>query len=256
MSSDLLLSAHGSGAALVTLFDADGKLLVDETADFAKSIAEAGASCILVCGTAGEFWTLDDEERVTLVRAVRSAVPEVPVLAQVGGVPTERAVRLTKGMIDLGVDAVVALPEGIVELKEFYDAIIAAALSTPVVAYHLPNRATPIPLEDVMGLGVSAIKDSSGDARRLAQEIMSLGIQTFTGNPILAGVASQLGGAGSLTGVANIRPDWCARAWAGDQSVLSDIARLNIETSVNFPTELKKAVAARWKVSTHSRRGR
>jgi dihydrodipicolinate synthase/N-acetylneuraminate lyase len=104
-------------------------------------------------------------------------------------------------------------------------------------------------------LGVSAIKDSSGDSNRLAQEILSIGFETYTGAPPLLGVANQFGGAGSITGVANVRPEWSAQAWAGDQKALVDVTKLGIQTSQSFPTELKRAVAARWSVPLFSRVG-
>src|SRR4051812_16071241 len=102
--------APGAGAALVTLFASDGALLLDETAELARRLVEAGCASILVSGTVGEFYALDDGERVSLFEAVRRAVPQpVPVIAHVGGVPADRVAQLAAGASSSGADALLAL---------------------------------------------------------------------------------------------------------------------------------------------------
>jgi len=245
--------APGAGVALVSLFDVDGTLLIDQTAELARTLCDEGAASVLVAGTAGEFWSLSDDERVALVVSVRLAIPNVPIFGHAGGVGAERAAQLTKRLVDAGANAILALPVGIDDLFAYYGALIDAAADTPVLAYHLPRRGTPIPVEDLNDMGVSAIKDSSGDGMRLAQEILSLDFETYTGAPPLLGVARQFGGAGSITGVANVRPEWSALAWAGDEDALVNVSKLHIKTSQTFPVELKRAVAARWGVPHFSR---
>src|ERR1019366_3732207 len=112
--------ARGAGVALISLFDIDGHLLFDETAAFARLLVDSGAASVLVCGSSGEFWKLDDDERDKLFGAVRAALPEsVPVIAHVGGVPLERAVELTHAAGAQGADAVIALPLGVDDLTVY-----------------------------------------------------------------------------------------------------------------------------------------
>jgi 4-hydroxy-tetrahydrodipicolinate synthase len=245
--------APGPGVALVTLFDEDGKLLASETAELSQRITESGATSVLVAGTAGEFWTLTDDERISLVRHVRASIPNVPVFAHVGGVSAERSASLTEKMVSEGVNAILALPVDVADLRVFYRKIISASSGTPVFAYHLPRLGTPIPLDDLASLGVRGIKDSSGDGPRLAQEILTMKLETYTGAPALIALDHQLGGPGSITGVANVRPDLSAMAWDGDEAALVEIVKLGLLTSVNFPAELKKATARKWTVPSFSR---
>ena len=43
----------GAGVALVTLFDDDGRLLVDETVEHAVDLVERGITAVVVSGTTG-----------------------------------------------------------------------------------------------------------------------------------------------------------------------------------------------------------
>jgi 4-hydroxy-tetrahydrodipicolinate synthase len=248
MGASTTVVAPGAGVALVTLFDEDGTLLTAATAELATRLVEAGAASVLVAGSSGEFWALDDEERVALTRAVRAAVPgHVPVLGHVGGVPVERAAALAVAMNDAGVAGMLALPLGIAaeDLASFYGAIVDAA-GVPVLAYHLPQAGANVALDVLGGLGVAAIKDSSGDGERLAEEVLGLGIETYTGAPTLLGLAHDIGAAGAILGIANVRPELARRAFGGDRRALRDLAAESAQSSSNFPAGLKDMTSSRW----------
>lgn len=255
MTNETRAIAPGAGAALVTLFDEGGRLLEAETAHHARRLAEHGARSILVAGTAGEFWSLSDEERVALTGAVRREVPaDVPVLAHVGGVPVERAAALARAATAEGADAVVALPLGIEEaaLAAYYEAICDAA-GVPTIAYHLPQAGATIPLELLRELGVAATKDSSGDGERLAEEVLELGLEVYTGAPSLLGLSHDLGAAGAVMGITNVLPELTARAIDGDRDALREVAAASPASARNFPAGLKEMTAQRWGTPTSSR---
>ena len=242
--------------ALITLFDQDGRLLVERTAELAAALVDDGADGILVAGSSGEFWVLDDTERVQLVAAVRTAAPAgIPVLAHVGGTKGERLTTLIKASIDAGAEAVLALPVGIDYLSAYYTAVVAAAGCTPALAYHLPALGTPVPVSLLAELGVAGIKDSSGDAARFATEVLHLDVATYTGSPGLLNLGRQLGAAGAITGVANLRPSWCAAAWHGDDEAQREICRLYLATGTPFPGGLKTAAKDRWGTPSYQRPG-
>jgi 4-hydroxy-tetrahydrodipicolinate synthase len=246
--------ARSACAALLTLFDEDGHLLVERTAELATTLLEDGAEGFLVAGSAGEFWMLEDAERIELVAAVRKAIPEaVPVLAHVGGTDQSRLASLTKSSIDAGADAVLALAVGVEDLQAYYAALVGAAGGAPALAYHLPAFGSRIPIDQLADLGVTGIKDSSGDVGRFCSEVLRLPLDTYTGSPALLNLGRQLGAAGAITGVANLRPSWCAAAWQGDGQAQCEICRLYLATGTSFPRGLKKAATERWGTPPHSR---
>jgi 4-hydroxy-tetrahydrodipicolinate synthase len=248
------LRVAGSGVALVTLFDQDGHLLTQATAELAAAIVEAGAASVLVSGTVGEFYTLEDHERVELFAAVRLAVPtDVPVIAHVGGVPADRAVALARAGTDAGADVLIALPLAVEDVRAYYAQIVRAAAGTPVFGYHLPQIGGVIDLSDLRHLELAGLKDSSADSDRFAHEVFELDYPIFTGNSTLLGLAHDLQAGGSLTADANIYPERCAAALEGDSEAQRDIAQSVLRTGANFPGGFKQAAAERWGVPAFTR---
>jgi 4-hydroxy-tetrahydrodipicolinate synthase len=244
----------GAGVALVTLFDSEHNLLVKETADLAVQIVEAGASSVLVAGTVGEFYELADEERVALFEAVRRSVPAgIPVIAHVGGVPRGQAVAMAERAVDAGADVLLALPRHVADLDGYYDSVLGASGSVPVLAYHLPQAGGVIELEALSRLGVDGIKDSSGDADRLTREVLEMNLRVYTGATSLLGLACEVGATGALLGAANVWPELSARAMRGDEQAQRELTQNVTRTRGDFPKALKERTAIRWGVSPHCR---
>jgi 4-hydroxy-tetrahydrodipicolinate synthase len=82
-----------------------------------------------VLGTTGEPWLLSERERVDLIEACRSAVPdEVPVIAGTGYPDIEGAVRLTRDAKSAGADAALVLSlVGAEDQRAYYSAVAQAA---------------------------------------------------------------------------------------------------------------------------------
>src|SRR5215472_13512221 len=101
----------GVGVALVTIFDPDGGVDEVATARHAENLVRRGMRAVLVNGSTGEAGTLSDAERITLIQAVRKAVPaEIPLIAGTGGQTTQVAVELTAAAVEAGADVVLAYP--------------------------------------------------------------------------------------------------------------------------------------------------
>ena len=246
--------APGAGVALVTLFDSEGRLLAEETGKLAARIAAAGAASILVAGTTGEFYALDDAERAELFAAVRQAVPaSVPVVAHVGGVTADRATALAQSAVDAGADALIALPTGVQDVRAYYGQIAAAATTIPVLAYHLPAAGGVVDVGDIPTLAVAGIKDSSGDGSRLATEVFTLDIEIYTGAHTLLGLAHDIGAAGAFLGIANVQPELCSQAFAGESHAQRRLAELGVKGAGDFPGKLKWLTAQRWAVPATTR---
>ena len=130
--------------AMITPFDADGRLDLDGAAALARWLVGKGNEGLVIAGTTGESPTLTHDEQIELVRTVSQAVP-VPVLAGAGSNDTRAAVELTERASEVGA-------AGILSVTPYYNRpsqtgllahyrAIAAATDLPVVLYDIPVRA-------------------------------------------------------------------------------------------------------------------
>ena len=101
-------------------------------------------------------------------------------------------------------------------------------------------------VEQLDELGVRGIKDSTGDAERLALEIENYSGEVYVGSPALLSLAGPLGVAGAILGLANLEPERCAKAFEGDADAQRLLLRDHLDSLVNFPAGLKERVAARF----------
>jgi 4-hydroxy-tetrahydrodipicolinate synthase len=251
-------SFTGVGVALVTLFDERGVLDAPATAALAVRLVDAGVRAVLVAGTTGEASTLTPEERSTLVGAVRSAVPgDVPVIAGTGAPTGPQAAVLTEQAFDAGADAALALsPPGVPDPRPYYERIAKAAAGRPLLAYHFPFASGPgIPVHLLPDLPVSGLKDSSGDAGRLLDEIEVFDGDLYTGSATLLTMCGALGVAGALLALANAEPEPCVAAFAGDGAAQVRLTAANRAASADFPAGIKRMVAERFGVSPVTRVG-
>jgi 4-hydroxy-tetrahydrodipicolinate synthase len=245
----------GVGVALVTLFDDEGEIDAPATADHAARLVEAGVAAVLVAGTTGEAAALDPEERSDLLLAVRNAVDgRVPVIAGTGAPSTRQAVVLSRRAEDDGADALLVLaPPQVADPRPYYERIAVSA-TVPVLAYHYPKVSSPgIPVDVLAQLPVAGIKDSSGDAERLIVEADELPTNVFTGSPALIQLAGSIGCAGAILGLANVDPEGCARAWAGDGGVQRALITGHRAQALAGIQGLKRALCALQGTSPYTR---
>ena len=237
---------RGIGVALVTLFDRDGALLAEATAEHAARLVERGVTAIVVAGTTGEAASLVPDERVALLAAVRGAVPAgVPVIAGTGAPTAAEAIELTRSAADAGADAALALsPRGVEDPSDYY-AALAAAADLPLLAYHFPLASAPgIPVDLLPGLPTRGVKDSSGDADRLAFMLERYEGEIYVGSPTILALAGPFGATGAILGLANLVPERCAAAWAGDLDAQRALLADHLAASEDFPRGLKERMAA------------
>lgn len=249
----------GVGVALVTLFGDDGVLAAKATADLAARLVELGVRGVLVAGTTGEAAALTPEERGELVGAVRAALPaEVPVIAGTGAATGAQAASLTARAFDAGADAALALsPPGVADPRPYYDRVAHAAAGRPLLAYHFPGASSPgVPVDLLPELPVTGLKDSSGDAARLLHEVEVFDGDLYTGATSLVTLWGAVGAAGAMLAVANVAPEDCVAAFAGDAAAQVRLATLDRTVSADFPGGYKRAVAERFGTSPLTRVGR
>jgi 4-hydroxy-tetrahydrodipicolinate synthase len=237
---------RGVGVALVTMFRDDGAIDAAATGELARDLVGRGMQAVLVAGTTGEAATLGDLERCALIEAVRSAVPAgVPVIAGTGAPSARQAVALTTEATNAGADAVLAWPPpGGRDPAGYFQAVADAARSRPVLAYHFPRLYPPgIPLDVLGTLPVAGQKDSSGEPDRLLDELAHYAGATYVGSSALLALAGPLGATGALLALANIEPERCVAAFAGDLDAQRELAERHLAVSRGGPVVLKQVIA-------------
>ena len=249
----------GTAVALATLFDADGDLAADATAEHAVRLVAAGVRAIIVSGSTGEAAALTDDERVELIQAVRRACPDVPIIAGASGEWWSPAAQRAAAAVKAGADAVlVAPPRGDTDLHDYYGRVAQAIGDAPMLAYHFPPTAGgPISVDTLPRLPIHGTKDSSGDPERLLRELALPGWSgwVYVGAAVLTAYAAALGATGTILAVANIAPEDAVAAWDGDMAAQRRLLDTHLSCRDRFPHGLKAAMAARYGTPTTARLG-
>ena len=82
--------------AMATPFTADYRLDEPRARELIEWYLECGVHGISIAGSQGEFFTLDEAERMRIIEiAVRTVNGRVPVYAGTGGVSTRESIRTT-----------------------------------------------------------------------------------------------------------------------------------------------------------------
>src|SRR2546421_11237248 len=88
--------------AMVTPFRSDGSLDLDRAGELAAYLCANGNDGVVVNGTTGESPTLSHDEKLELLRAVRSAIPGKPLVMGTGTNDTAASVVLSREALKLG----------------------------------------------------------------------------------------------------------------------------------------------------------
>lgn len=245
----------GVGVALVTLFDDRLQVDVAATAEHAARMAGLGMQSIVVAGTTGEAFALTPDERMALISAVKEAVPgDIPVIAGTGAASAYGAVALTQQAVAAGADAVLALsPQRSADLRAYYTAVAHAAGDAPTLGYHFPKVSAPgISLSILEELPIAGCKDSTGDPTRLLAEI-GMEMPIFVGSAAILALAGPLGAEGAILRAANMAPELCVEAFAGDAGAQRALAPIHAAAGMSLADGTKLEMMKRWGTSTASR---
>jgi 4-hydroxy-tetrahydrodipicolinate synthase len=158
---------------MVTPFAEDRSLDEAAARKLARHLVEHGSHGLVLAGTTGESPTLDDEEKLALLRAVRDEVgPDVLVICGTGSNDTRHSERLSAAAADNGADAVLAVTPyynkpNFTGIKAHYEAVAEAA-GVPVVLYNIPSRVvvnlSPEQLAELAEIeNVVAVKQANDD---------------------------------------------------------------------------------------------
>jgi 4-hydroxy-tetrahydrodipicolinate synthase len=196
--------------AMVTPFDAKGKVDYAQAIKLAKALLASGSDGLVISGTTGESPTLTQQEKLRLFAEIKSSVSsKATIIAGTGNYNTQESVEFTRDAEKTGVDAcLLTVPyynkpnqEG---LYQHFKAI-AKATSLPCIVYNVPSRTiTNMTAETTIKLSkidnIVGVKEASADLAQISRIIdgVSRDFIVYSGNdgdtfPILS-----LGGYGVI----------------------------------------------------------
>jgi 4-hydroxy-tetrahydrodipicolinate synthase len=178
--------------AMVTPFDADGRLDLARAEELATHLVELGNDGLVVNGTTGEGPTTSDEEKSELIRAVVGAVGErATVVAGTGTYDTAHSIHLSR-------EAEKAGAHGLLLVTPYYSrppqsglvqhfTAIADATNLPVMLYDIPPRSViPIEVETLQRLSehprIVAVKDARNDLRVGTEVLATTTLAYYSGD--------------------------------------------------------------------------
>jgi 4-hydroxy-tetrahydrodipicolinate synthase len=205
--------------AMVTPFDADGRLDLDGAATLARWLADHGNDGLVVAGTTGESPVLSDGEKRDLWQTVAAAVT-VPVIAGSGTNDTAHSIELTRAAKQAGA-------AGILVVTPYYNRppqagleghfrAVAAATDLPMLIYDIPIRTgRKVAHETMVRLArevptIVGVKDAAGDPAASAKLVADTpdGFDLYSGDDAMTLPLLAIGGAGVISVAAH---------WAGEE---------------------------------------
>ena len=256
--------------ALLTPFDDDGDVDHGALRAHVDDLVSEGVDGIMPCGTSGEGPLLDEAEAAGVIATVvDAAAGRVAVLAHVGRAATRETVRLGRQATDAGATGLTACVPYYYALEErqivdHYTTLMASTRA-PVYAYTIPSRTgnelSPEAVRALAAAGLAGIKDSTKSFEHHLEYLEVAraaadpdGFSVFMGSDTMVLDALEAGAAGSVTALANLRPDllvslkraFIEGAKQEAKSRQEEIARLRAEV-IRGPAlaGLKQAVARR-----------
>jgi len=167
--------------AMVTPFDARGKVDYQQARKLALSLLDSGSDGVVVAGTTGESPTLSKDEKLRLFAEVKSAVADRgTVVAGTGNYDTRQSQQFTKEAEKTGVEAcLLVVPyynrptqQGLLE----HFKAIAQNTALPCIIYNVPSRTvTNLAVDTLVKLSqidnIVGIKEASGNLGQIAEII-------------------------------------------------------------------------------------
>ncbi|MFP3461543.1 4-hydroxy-tetrahydrodipicolinate synthase [Arthrobacter globiformis] len=196
-STDLLRRPFGSLlTAMVTPFTAAGEVDLDAAAALAAGLVDGGSDGLVVCGTAGEASTLEDQEKEDLIRVVKETVGnQASIVAGTGTNCTARSISMARRAARAGADGqLVVTPyyskptqAGVAE----HFTRIAEETDLPVMLYDIPGRAgiaiSTVTMKRLAeNARIVALKDAKADFSATTVVLAETDLAVYAGDDALA----------------------------------------------------------------------
>lgn len=205
----------GSGVALITPFNELG-------VDFAKleELIEFHivnkTDAIISCGTTGEAATMSYDERLNVIDfTLKKVNGRIPVIAGAGSNNTMEAIKFSKTISSMGVDAILSVCPYYNKASQnglyaHFEAI-AKSVNTPIILYNVPSR-TGVNIEPQTVFRLSnipnivAIKECNFSQVAKIRKLCGDSFDIYCGNDDQTLPMLSLGAAGVISVMANIIP--------------------------------------------------
>jgi 4-hydroxy-tetrahydrodipicolinate synthase len=247
--------------ANVTPFNDDGTLNVDEGAylEHVAWLSEGGVRGVVPFGTNGEGPSVAIEEKLRVLEALFDRGPRLQVIPSVmqGNLPD--TLRMIEALNGHPAAAVLVLPPyyfkpaGAEGLKRFYEPVMEAS-DHPVVAYHIPKYAVPVPAEVVGSLPFWGVKDSGGEPG-YAEAVLGAGKGVLVGTEDDVRSRVGIGVQGAISALANFVPEQVVAlydsATGGDESIGEALADALLEARAKTKEHSSPAVLKRLAEERH-----
>jgi 4-hydroxy-tetrahydrodipicolinate synthase len=206
--------------AVLTPFDDDDCVDVDALRRNVAFLLDHGVHGLVATGTMGEAGQLGDDERRAVVEAcVAEAAGRVPVVVGVSSAATAAATAHAAAAREAGAQGVMCLPPLLYAGEErelvAWFAAVGEAAGLPVMAYNNPHASgidlLPDAIARIAGAvpAVRAIKECSGDPRRMTALLGATDLEVLVGADDCALEGFAAGATGWVSGVANVAPEPC-----------------------------------------------
>lgn len=203
----------GVYVAVITPFTKDDRIDEPRLREHLDWLIGCGVQGIVPAGSCGEYASLSDEERARVVELVAETCRErVPVVVGTGAASTRNAVRWAEHARACGAAGIMALPPSAyrpsrTEVRAWYSALDRVGL--PIVAYNNPFDTTvdltPDLLAELQTLEhVVAVKEYSGDVRRIPVILETTRLEVIVGCDDLALEGLLAGATGWIAGLTNV----------------------------------------------------
>ena len=249
--------------AVTTQFHEDLSLDLDLTAKHLEVLIESGVTGLVMLGSLGENVALTREEKKEVIRlALEVSAGRVPVLSGVAELSSGAAAEYVRELEALGAQGAMVMPSMAFrpdreETLAHYKTV-AAATSLPLIVYNNPISyhadVTPEMFEELAEVdNLVAIKESSGDVRRITDIINQVGDRyvIFAGVDDLALESTLLGATGWIAGIGLAFPKENQALWelmmAGKWEEARTLYRwysplLHLDVGLRFVQNIKLAI--------------
>lgn len=205
--------------AMVTPFDEDRELDLEQAQALALRLLDGGSDSLMINGTTGESPTVFYPQKIELFKAVLDAVGnKAPVFANVGDNCTADTVDFAREVAALGVDGLMLVvpyynkppQEGLYQ----HFKTIAEAVELPIIMYNIPGRCViNMEAETTLRLAhdvenIKAIKEASGNMVQIQKIIDEApdDFYVYSGDDEAAYEIMKRGGTGVISTIGNVAP--------------------------------------------------
>ncbi len=208
---------EGIYTAIVTPFDENFEIDYEAFKALLEKQAAAKVNGVVVFGTTGESPTLEEDEKIELIKVARSVLPNsIKVMAGTGSNNTKKTISLSKKALEAGADSLLIVtppynkPNDEGMFNHFKS--VADATKAAICLYHVPGRTGQLLNATQMAKiceinEVIAVKEASADLALFTNTVMKSDAMVLTGDDptFVASLAS--GGKGVVSVITNVFPE-------------------------------------------------